>query len=869
MFFLAAIAACSKPDVKGPTSPAGGGGAAIPGAGAVSTAQPAPEVVAGYNKPPQHVLDILHAPPSAQPYVSPTRDRILLVSWVHYPSIAQVAEPFLRLAGVRVEPRTRRKHDTPGGYGVAPCAHSFALVDVASSKEMPVKLPAGGCADNVAWSGDGKRFAFRNTAADAVELWVGDAATGTTKRIANAKLNPMLGSSMQWMPDDKTLLVKLVPANAGAPPASGVSAIGPSIQETDGKGGEFSTYEARDTLQNKHDEALFDYYGTSQLALVDTSTGTTAPVGKPAVFADLDVAPSGDQILVTRVVKPYSYVVTFGRFPKEIEVWDRAGRATPIAKLPLAERVPIHGVPTGPRDHSWRSTEPATLVWAEALDGGDWNTKVPARDKVMTLSAPFTATPVELTRTEQRFAGYDWTEQKSIALLHEVDENKHWQKTFIANVDDPKAKPALLWDMSYDERYKDPGNPIYKKMPNGQWAVRIDNGKTIYLAGQGASTEGDRPFLDRLDLTTKKSERLFRSDKTAYESFLAFADDKTTTSFMTWHQTPADPPNAFMRTLGDTVKGAPATEAGFASTSRAVTNIPDPTPAVRAIKKKLIKYKRKDGLDLSFTLMLPPDYKEGDKLPAILYAYPLDYASAKEAGQVSGSEQYFTKISDYLLLLMSGYAIIDDAAFPIVGDPKKAYDTYTEQLVADAQAAVDKAVSLGMIDRDRIGVTGHSHGALMTVNLLAHTNLFKAGVATSGSYNKTLTPFGFQSERRSVWKAPDVYRKVSPFFFADKIKLPLLIMHGAEDANPGTTPLQATKLYEAVRGNGGIARLVMLPNEPHWYSAMESNEQLAYEELRWFDTYVKNAPPKGAKPDKAPKSAGDEATKQVPTKAIR
>ncbi len=248
-------------------------------------------------------------------------------------------------------------------------------------------------------------------------------------------------------------------------------------------------------------------------------------------------------------------------------------------------------------------------------------------------------------------------------------------------------------------------------------------------------------------------------------------------------------------------------------------------------------------------------------MPAILYAYPLDYASSKQAGQVSGSEQYFTKIEDYRLLLLSGYAIIDNAAFPIVGDPKKAYDTYLQQLVDDAKAAVDKAVSLGMIDRNRIGVTGHSHGALMTVNLLAHTDLFRAGVATSGSYNKTLTPFGFQSERRSVWKARDVYIKTSPFFFADKIKLPILIMHGAEDANPGTTPLQAVKLYEAIRGNGGIARLVMLPHEPHWYSAMESNEQLAYEELRWFDTYVKNAPPKGtkpAKPDAAPaKSAGD------------
>jgi dipeptidyl aminopeptidase/acylaminoacyl peptidase len=299
-----------------------------------------------------------------------------------------------------------------------------------------------------------------------------------------------------------------------------------------------------------------------------------------------------------------------------------------------------------------------------------------------------------------------------------------------------------------------------------------------------------------------------------------------------------------LRTLGAAVPNAAAGEAMVASNMRAVTQIPDPTPSVRAIKKRLVTYKRKDGVDLSFTLYTPPDYKEGTRVPAILYAYPLDYASSKTAGQISGSEQTFTRLRDYRLLLLSGYAIIDNAAFPVVGDPQKAYDTYIDQLVDDAQAAVDKAVELGVVDRDRIGVTGHSHGAMMTANLVAHTDLFRAGVATSGAYNKTLTPFGFQNERRSVWSAQDTYLKVSPYFFANKMRAPLLIVHGSDDANPGTTPLQSEMLYQAIRGNGGVTRLVMLPHEPHWYSSMESNEQLAYEELRWFDKYVKNAEPR-------------------------
>jgi dipeptidyl aminopeptidase/acylaminoacyl peptidase len=810
----------------------------------------------GYDKPPKEVLEVLHAPPPPQPLVSPTRDTLLLVSWVQYPSIAQVAEPFLKLAGVRVEPHTRRKHDTPGGYGVAPCALTASLVSVATGKELAVPLPPGGCVDGISWSADGQRFAFRNTSSDAVELWVGETATGASHRLGTARLNPMLGNSLQWLADQKTLLVKLVPEGAGAPPADTAAAIAPSIQETTGEKGEFSTYEARDTLSSKHDEDLFEYYATSQLALIDVATGAVTPVGKPAVITEVDGAPDGVHLLVTSLKKPWSYVVTYDRFAHDVEVWNTRGAVVKVmAHQPVADRVPIHGVPTGPRSFGWRPTEPAMLVWAEALDKGDWAVKVPARDRVMTQKAPFTAAPTELTRTVQRFSGFEWSEQKRVALRHEYDADKHWQQTWLMNVDDASQKPTLVWDLSTDEQYLNPGSPLYRVLPNGQW-VMVQDGDALFLRGQGATTEGDRPFLDRFDLKTRKTERLFRSEKTGLEYAIAFTD-AANRELLTWHQSPADPPNAFVRTLGAPVPPASVKEgdATPTSTTRAVTHLPDPTPAVRAISKRLVKYQRKDGTELSFTLYTPPNYKPGTRVPAILSAYPLDYADAKQAGQVTGSDQVFTRLSNYRLLLLAGYAIIDNAAFPIVGDPTKAYDTYLEQLTDDAQAAVDKAVELGVVDRDRIGVTGHSHGALMTVNLVTHTDLFRAGVATSGSYNKTLTPFGFQNERRSVWKAPDVYRKVSPFFFADQVKTPLLIMHGDDDANPGTTPLQAVKLYEAIRGNGGVARLVMLPHEPHWYAAMESNEQLAFEELRWFDKYVKNAPPAKPASPAPPKAA--------------
>lgn len=799
----------------------------------------------GYDKPPQYILDVMHAPSPPVPVVSPTKDRMLLVSWQEYPSIARVATPYLRLAGVRVEPKNHSKHDTPGGYGITACATGFSLVHIPDGAEMPISLPAGACPGEPEWSADGKLFAFSNIAPDSVELWVGDAATGVVRVVSGARLNPMFEQEMQWMPDQKTLLVKLVPDGMGAPPPEPVTPIGPSIQETGGEKGQSSTYENRDTLGNKHDEDLFDYYAASQLALVDASTGTIAAIGKPGNYDSVDAAPDGQHILVTAIHKPYSYVTTYDRFPNEVEVWDVSDRKSvamhTIASLPLADRVPIRGVPLGPRDFSWRATDPATLVWAEALDSGDWKVDAPARDKVMMLKTPFTSTAVEIARTEQRYEGFEWSEKPSVALIYEFDNNKHMRRASIVDVDDPTRKPCSLWYLSSDEHYADPGYPVTRRLANGFSVMRLD-GDTIYLSGQGSSPDGDRPFLDRFDLKTLEGERVFRSDKTSYERFLSFMGPDTRT-FLTWRQSPMDPPNAFKRTLGKPA-AAVVGEAVFTSTSLPVTHIPDPTPAVRAIKKQLVKYKRADGLDLSFTLYTPPGYKEGTRVPTILYAYPEDYADPSKAGQVTGSQETFTQLYEYRLLLLGGYAIIDNASFPIVGDPKKAYDTYLEQLVADAKAAVDEAVKLGVADPDRIGVTGHSHGALMTANLVAHSDLFRAGAATSGSYNKTLTPFGFQNEQRSVWEAQDVYLKVSPFFFADKLKTPLLIVHGAEDANPGTTPIQSVKLFEAIRGNGGTARLVLLPHEPHWYSAMESNEQLIYEMLRWFDKYVKNAPPR-------------------------
>ena len=792
-----------------------------------------------YEKPPQEILDVLNAPLPPTPFLSPTRDLAALAQPILYPSISDLAEPMLRLAGVRINPRTNAERSYIY-YWTA-----LTLKRIADGAEFPVPLPAGvKRLVSFQWNATGTMLAFTSEAADGVELWVVDAATQKARPIAGLRINPVLRSAVQWMPDQKTLLVKAIPADRGAPPLPPVVPPGPKIQESLGVSAASSTYEARDVLKNPHDADLFDYYASSQLALVNGQSGEVTRIGKPAVLGQVSVAPGGSYILVERIHRPYSYLVAFYRFPKDVEVWTTAGNlAETAASLPLAEQVPIDGVPTGPREHEWRPTEPATLLWAEALDGGNPKTKAPNRDRLMIK--PVGGAAAELYKTVERFAGLQWVEKSGAVLVSDYDPDRHWSRTFVINVDDKGTAPRLLWDMSMDELYKNPGFPVYRVLPTGSSAILERNG-WIYLRGEGFSPEGDRPFLDRLNLQTFKTERLFRCDRESYEYFVAWLNPEAGT-FMTRRESPSDPPNFYARTLAKKpLKGAAEGEPIWTSTSRPITKFPNPTPQLSGITKRLVKYTRADGLPLSFMLYLPPGYKEGMRLPTVVWAYPLDYAEKGVAGQIMGSSKVFTTIrgSSELFFLMQGYAVLDDAAMPVVGPPETAYDTFPEQIVANAKAAIDKAVELGVTDPDRVGVGGHSHGALMTANLLIYSDLFRAGIARSGAFNHTMRPFGFQNERRTYWQARETYVKLSPVLQADKLNEPILLIHGEIDQNPGTVPMQSEKLYEAARGVGGTVRLVMLPYESHGYAARESIETVLYEMLSWFDRYVKNAKPR-------------------------
>jgi dipeptidyl aminopeptidase/acylaminoacyl peptidase len=785
--------------------------------GAPAEAQP------GYRKPPREVLDILQAPPTPQVSVSPARDRLLLLQSERYPGVADLAEPMLRLAGLRINPANNGPHRPPRVVGLT-------LVNLADGKRQQVEIPVKPHLGAVAWSPDGKQFAFTQTTPKAVELWLGDAATGRATAVKGLALNAALGAPLQWLPDGKTLLCQAVPAGRGKAPEAPRVPAGPTVQESTGKASPVRTFQ--DLLKDAHDEDLFDHYAAAQLLLYDTQTRQARRVGRAGVIAAASPSPDGRYLLVSRLRRPYSYLLPLFAFPREVEVWDRSGKVVhKVASLPLADQVPIEGVRTGPRNVHWRPTEPATLCWAEALDGGDPRKEVPHRDRLLTHKAPFAGPPAELFKTVHRFTEVSWGEKGGLAVVREYDRKRRWERVFFLSADRPGEEARLVWDRSVQDRYKDPGTPLLRLLPSGHRALRMHEGH-IYLAGRGASPQGDRPFLDRLDLKTLKSERLFRCAERSYEEVLALLTEDGS-RLLTRHESPAEPPNYFVRAGG--------------AAKKALTDFTDPAPQLRGVTRKLVTYKRADGVPLSLTLYLPAGHKEGQRLPAVLWAYPREYVSAATAGQVSGSPYRFTTPAgaSHLFFLTQGYAILDGATMPVVGDPETANNTFVEQIVSSAKAALDKADELGVIDRGRVGVGGHSYGAFMTANLLAHSDLFRAGIARSGAYNRTLTPFGFQNERRTFWEAPEVYLKVSPFAHAHKIKRPLLLIHGEADNNSGTFPLQSERLYHAVKGNGGTVRYVSLPYESHGYVARESIEHTLHEMLAWFDRHVKQAPAGG------------------------
>jgi dipeptidyl aminopeptidase/acylaminoacyl peptidase len=772
-----------------------------------------------YKVPPKDVVDIVTAAPPPRTSISPCGEYIMFVTYEAMPSIAYMSQPLLKLAGTRITPLNNSRQQT--------MFYTCIIIKrIKDGEEITVTLPEGIKFGFPQWSFDGKRIAFTRYLENGVELWLIDRATGKSKALTGPVVNGTVSSGFTWLPDNQHLLVNTIVENRGAPPEKPAVPIGPNIQVTEGKFAKVWTYQ--DLLKDPYDEKLFTYYATSQLVKINAQTGDTQKFGKQGIYMGPDPAPDGKHVLIHRIKKPYSYCVPYYYFTHSLEIWDMNGELVHlVADIPLADDVPMRGVPRGPRSMEWRALHPATLIWIEALDEGDPDKDVPHRDKVMTLSFPFNEDPKEVLKTQYRYDGISWMETPGEAFLTEYDWKRRWRTTYHINVDDLNKTHKKIVDLSIHDRYNDPGDPVFTVTPKGESLI-IKEKDWIYLDGSGASPQGDIPFLDKLNLKTMKKERMFQCNEDSYETFVDFVG-KSRDKIITSYESQTEPPNYYVYILKDKKR-------------KALTDYKDPAPQMAELKKQLIKYEREDGVQLSGTLYLPPDYKEGEKRPLVVWAYPIEYTDAQVAGQVRGSANQFTffRGPSQLFFLTQGYVVLDGAQMPIIGDPETMNDTFVEQLVASAKAAIDKVDSMGYIDPRRVGVGGHSYGAFMTANLLAHCDLFATGVARSGAYNRTLTPFGFQSERRTLWEAPEIYFKVSPFMHADKINEPILLIHGEIDNNSGTFPIQSQRLFHALKGHGATVRLVFLPHESHGYRAKESILHVLAEQIEWFDKYVKN-----------------------------
>jgi len=743
-----------------------------------------------------------------------------------YKTLDDLNQEEMRLGGLRINPITNI--GSAMNY-----ISNLKIRKVTDKTETQIKgLPENPRIAYISWSPNEKKIAFTNTIASGVELWVIDVASVSAKKLTQANLNANLGSPYSWMKDNETLCVKMIPKNRPSL-IDGKKDLpkGPTVSASDGSKSQNRTYP--DLLKNKTDETNFETLMTSELYKVSLS-------GKIDFFKSVDLyagesfSPDGNYLMITTIQKPFSYIVPYNRFPLKSVVYDITGKEIKVVnEVPLNEVIPkgFSSVRKGKRSMSWRADKPSTLAYVVALDEGDQAKKVDFRDELFSWDAPFLSEAKSLIKTQQRYGGVIWGNE-SIAIVSDEWYDTRNTKTYLINPSNTSQAPKIISDRNSQDIYSDPGNFETKRNEYNRYVLAIEN-NNAYLIGDGFTKDGQFPFIDEYNLGTLKTKRLYTSTfKDKKEDLLSIEDFKKG-DVLVQIQSKNEFPNYYFRNL----KSKKLTQ---------LTNFKNPFESIKNVYKEVIKYKRKDGVDLSGTLYLPDGYdrtKKSEKLPLLIWAYPAEYKDKNSAGQNDKNPNEFTfpYYGSFVYWVTKGYAVLDDASFPIIGEgTTEPNDTFMTQLVDDAEAAIDAVDKLGYINRKKCAIGGHSYGAFMTANLLSHSNLFACGIARSGAYNRTLTPFGFQSEQRNYWDIPAIYNEMSPFMNADKMKTPLLLVHGDADNNPGTFTLQSERYFQALKNLGAPVRLVLLPKEAHSYVAKENILHLLWEQDQFLEKNLKN-----------------------------
>ena len=779
-----------------------------------------------YQKPSQEILDLVDV--QLAPYVLYDADKNYMVLLYRdaYKTIEELSQEELRLGGLRIDPKTN----------IGSRVNYFNNVEIKSLIDKDAKvttvegLPKSPRLTNFTWSPDQKKIALTNTTSSGVEVWILDLQTSSVSKITDATVNANMGDVINWFEDGEAVLVKMISKDREALiDVENAVPTGPTITISDGKKAQNRTYQ--DLLKNKNDEFNFEQLALSEIYKVSLDGAKEKWMGS-AMYSNISFSPDGNYVMVNTVEKPFSYLVPYRRFPTNTTIYTKdAQKVETVLEVPLIEDLPqgFMAVRQGRRSISWRNDKAAILTYAEALDGGDPENKVEFRDEVFQLEAPFNGEPKSLLKTINRYAGIDWAND-NLAIASDYWWNDRNTKTYVFNPSDASQKPAVISDRNYQDRYSDPGNFVTKRNEFGSSVLALD-GSNAFLIGDGYTENGQFPFVDKLNLKTNKTDRLYQSEYSdKIEDLRDYDPDKN--QLLVRIESPSEYPNYYFRNLKK-------------NKLNQLTFFENPFKSIQDVHKEVITYKRDDGLELSGTLYLPVGYDmdKKEKMPMILWAYPQEFKDKSSASQNTQNPNEFTYpyYGSPVYWLTKGYVILDDAAFPIVGEgDTEPNDSFRKQLVANAKAAIDAVDELGYIDRNKVAVGGHSYGAFMVANLLSHSDLFAAGIARSGAYNRTLTPFGFQSEERNYWEAPEVYYNMSPFMHADKMKTPLLLIHGEADNNSGTYPMQSERYFNALKGLGGPVRLVILPKESHGYRAKESILHLLWEQDEWLEKNVKN-----------------------------
>ncbi|OJV54741.1 MAG: S9 family peptidase [Bacteroidetes bacterium 43-16] len=783
----------------------------------------------GYQVPSKEIYQLADYARAPSINMDTKKDYMLFTYRNTYKSLEDLNLEELRLAGLRVNVKTNIS-------ATASYINNLKLRKVADVKAEPVQvkgLPANPKIANIGWSYDEKKIAFTHTTDKGVELWVLDIATATAKRLTADNLNANMGYPYTWYKDNQHLLVKVIPAKRPALiNAKDDLPKGPIVSVAEGKTSQNRTY--ADLLKNKTDEQNFETIISAELYTVDLGGNSKLFLGK-GMYAGESFSPDGKYIMVSTIKRPFSYIVPLSRFPNETNIYDLDAKLLKqVNEVPLVEIMPkgFSSVRTGKRSLSWRDDKPATLFYVSALDGGDQANKVPYRDELFLWDAPFEAAPRSMGKTVQRFGGISWGNEQ-VALVYDQWYDTRNLKTYLFDPSGNNEQPKTISDRNYQDVYSDPGTPEARRNIYGRDVLAIEN-NNLYLVGEGHTPKGQFPFIDELNLKTLKTKRLYQSNlKDKKEEILSIEDFKKGLALVQI-QSATEYPNYYFRNFK---KSGAVQQLTFNA---------NPFESIKGVYKEVIKYKRADGVELSGTLYLPAGYDrtKKEKLPLLIWAYPQEFKDKNSAGQSTQNPNEFTfpYYGSFVYWVTKGYAVLDDASFPIIGEgDKEPNDDFINQLVANGKAAIDAVDALGYIDRSRVGVGGHSYGAFMTANLLTHCDLFACGIARSGAYNRTLTPFGFQSEQRNFWDVPAIYSGMSPFNTADKMKKPILLVHGEADNNPGTFTLQTERYFQALKGLGANARMVILPKESHSYVARENIMHLLWEQEQFLDKYLKPA----------------------------